>query len=399
MARPQLEPGTHGKVSTRLRGQTWQARATGRTYGGLSLSLSGKGHTEAEAVEDLERSLRELTVFADGQLSENSTINHAIDAWLSGRRAAVRAGALKQQSYEKYASQAKAVRAKLGAVPLHQARPAFILPMLESIVLDTEKGGAPRARAFRVVLQGAFSTAVSREAMPRNPLETAPKYRSAGKIQSNLDPAAFVAMRESIIAWGTAPRRRCDWQKLLGIVDTAMGSSIRIGEVLALRPIDIDFSGERPTLEVTGTIVEQQGVLVRQPVPKAAGQERIIPLPRPVARNLGTLALRVEPAGLLFGTRTGQPDGNPDRLLGAWKKSPEGQQWMQEQGIPAKEVTFKLMRRTAATKTRKTLGLDAAQALLGHAYSSTTDGSYAETPRVDIATADVLEEMWGTDWE
>lgn len=135
MARPQLEPGTRGKVSLRKRGNTWQARASARTLGGAPLDLSGKGATPEEATADLDRSLRELTVFAGAPLSENSTIAMAIDAWLAGRRAAVSAGTLKPQSYEKYVSTSVAVKARLGAVKLHQARAGLILPYLEQLVI------------------------------------------------------------------------------------------------------------------------------------------------------------------------------------------------------------------------------------------------------------------------
>ncbi|SIT72499.1 tyrosine-type recombinase/integrase [Microbacterium sp. RU33B] len=393
MARPQLEPGTHGKVSLRLRGSTWQARASGRTLGGEPLDLTGKGATPEEATEALDRAFRELTFFADAQLTENSTIAMAIDAWLVNRQAAVSAGMLKPQSYEKYVSSSRSVKKALGALPLHEARARVILPYLEQLVI---KRGAARGRAFRMVLRGAFDTAISREAMSHDPLVKAPAYRSATRVQPSLTKEQFGAMRKSIQSWGEHPRRRSDWRKLLGILDVSMGTSLRIGEVLAIRPVDIFLEDGQPMVDVNGTIVEVEGRLTRQPIPKHADQERVIPLPTPVALTLGELASRVGPRGLLFGTRSGEPDGNPNRLIKAWRKSVEGQEWMREVELNAHQVTFKLMRRSAATQTRKRMGTEAASTLLGHKYTSTTEGHYSTRPRVDVETARVLEEMWET---
>ncbi|WP_409046912.1 tyrosine-type recombinase/integrase [Microbacterium sp. HA-8] len=392
MARPQLAPGTMGKASLRQRGTTWQARAKARTYGGDLIQLTATGSTESEAVAELERQLRGATVFMSADLSENSTVSQAIDAWLEGRRAAVVTGALKPQSYEKYVSTSKAVKKLVGALPLHQAGPARVLPLIERITLAH---GPARGRSFRVVLQGAFSTAVSREAMTRNPLTDAPSIRSTRQIDSWLSKDQFLAMRASIIAWGGRSSRRSDWEKLLALVDTAMGTSMRIGEVLALRPMDLALDGAQPSAELTGTIVEVEGRLVRQNVPKRHGQERIIPLPTVVATTLRALTARAEaPESLIFGTRTGAPEGNPGRLLASWRKSGEGRAWIESVGIPPEQVTFKLMRRSAAALVRRDLGLAAAQALLGHRYESTTEGSYTPMPMVDPTTAKTLTKMW-----
>jgi integrase len=390
--RPQLSPGTIGKVSLRKRGSSWQARAKARTYGGRLLELNASGPSPEEAIAALERDFREIAVFAGGQLSEKSTISEAIDAWLAGRHAAVAAGALKPQSVERYERTAKAVKAKLGALRLHEARPAILLPILEDITI---KEGAARARNFSVILNGAFSTAVAREAMPRNPLSSSPRYYGTKQIESWLSPAQFNSMRKSVREWGERPRTRGDWERLLGLIDTAMGTSMRIGEVLALRPIDLRLAASPPSVELTGTIVEVGGRLVRQNIPKRHGQERILPLPPPVAATLQVLADRApNPTALLFGTRTGEPDGNPERLLKTWRTSADGQQWVQSVGIPTKEVTFKLMRRSAGNRVRKKRGLAAAQALLGHRYESTTEESYTEVPVVDAETAETLAEMW-----
>lgn len=247
-----------------------------------------------------------------------------------------------------------------------------------------------------MVLKGAIDTAISREAMSHDPLAKAPAYRSGKRVQPSITNEQFVAMRRSIRTWGEHPHRRSDWRKLLGLLDVSMGTSLRIGEVLALRPMDLQLDGSAPSVNINGTIVEVEGRLRRQAIPKHADQARTIPLPRPVAETLATLAAHTQPQGLLFGTRNGEPDGNPERLLKTWRMSAEGRDWMREVELKPEQVTFKLMRRSAATQTQKRMGIEAARNLLGHKYTSTTEGHYSERPLVDVATARVLEEMWET---
>jgi integrase len=402
VGRPQLEPGTLGKISTRNRG-TWQARAKARTHGGRLVEVTGGGRTEEEAIEALKRRWREVSVFTGAVLTENSTFAEALDVWLADRRTAAQVGALKPQSYEQYVTNSRWVRDRIGAIPLHQVRPALMLGILQSIVADTsvdkkgrKQGGVARARKFRKVVYAVCAVAIDREAMSRQPLDNAKDLKQNGEKLSSLTPQQYRTMRESIIAWGTAPRRRSDWRRLLALLDVSMGTSLRIGEVLALRPIDIDLDADEPTLEVTGTIVEVKGKVFRQDVPKRAGQERLIPLPGPVARVLKERIAEVgdDLDALLFGTRTGEPDGNPSRLLTQWRNSPEGAAWVESVKLSADDVTFKLMRRTAGSRTRKALGLDAAQALMGHRHSATTERYYVEVPRVDSVTARALEDMW-----
>lgn len=295
VARPQLPPGTRGKTSFRTRSGAIQGRSEARTLGGELISLSASGASEAIVEAALDRKLRALTVYSGSRLHEDSTIADAIERWLANRRAAVAAGAIKKQSYAQYAFHAREVVRRIGAVPLRKAGPALLFTFFEQLV----EAAAPKsvgsdgtvvpgtillARNTRIVLQGAFSTAEAHEVIEHNPLAEYKLPKRSKADRRALTPAQYVAMRESIIEWGSNPRRRSDWRRLLDIMDVSMGTSMRIGEVLALRPCDIDFDAVVPSRKrpknrktrtilqtrvyITGTIVEVDGNLIRQPEPK-----------------------------------------------------------------------------------------------------------------------------------
>ncbi|SIT72390.1 tyrosine-type recombinase/integrase [Microbacterium sp. RU33B] len=393
MARPQLAPGTMGKVSLRERAGRWQARANARTHGGALIPLTATGETERKARDAIERAFAAAVVMGAGALSPTSTVGDAIDAWLATQQARAAGGSLRRQSYETYAAKARGARDAVGAVPLHLARPRLIEPIIENLVVGR---GVPYARGVQFVLRRSFALAVQREAIEHNPLSESMSLSAPEQTLAHLTPAQWQSMMASIETWGRRPAVRADWRRLVALCSVIVGSSLRIGEVGALRPCDLSLGGSPPAMVVTRTVVEVGGRLIIQDVPKRRGQERHIPLPGPTADALRAVAARAAgPAALLFGTSTGEPDGNPDRLLRTWRSSPEGQAWMQSVGIATRDVTFKLLRRSAASHVRGSAGLEAAQALLGHADAATTERHYAGLPVVDAATARLLEGIWG----
>lgn len=64
------------------------------------------------------------------------------------------------------------------------------------------------------------------------------------------------------------------------IVEVMLGTSARIGEVLAIRRCDLDVTTTPATLRICGTIVTERGVgTYRQPHPKTDRSNRVVALP------------------------------------------------------------------------------------------------------------------------
>lgn len=119
-----------------------------------------------------------------------------------------------------------------------------------------------------------------------------------------------------------------------------MGTSMRIGEVLAVRPRDIDFdavvpSRKRPEKRKTGQSgrlgctlrapsSRSMAKLIRQPEPERDRQERAMRVPRVTEEVLRRRSAGLAPDRLLFATRTGEPYGSPTDCSGAGARRLKG---------------------------------------------------------------------------
>jgi integrase len=82
--------------------------------------------------------------------------------------------------------------------------------------------------------------------------------------------------------------------QLGGIIEVMLGTSARIGEVLAIRRRDVDITSAVPSIRITGTIVSNKGEPTqRQDHPKTAKSRRTIAIPtftaEAVRRRLASL--------------------------------------------------------------------------------------------------------------
>jgi integrase len=131
-------------------------------------------------------------------------------------------------------------------------------------------------------------------------------------------------VRAAIKAWESRrilARPRLDRQ-LGQIVEVMLGTSARSGEVLAIRPQDLDLDGPISTVRIVGTIITRKGQPThRQDHPKTDRALRRVVLPPFALRVIRSRLLRTgetDLGALLFSTRVGTPyaTNNIRRLLG-----------------------------------------------------------------------------------
>lgn len=179
------------------------------------------------------------------------------------------------------------------------------------------------------------------------------------------------AIRAAIRDWEKRPilaGPRPDGQ-LGQIVEVMLGTSARIGEVLAIRVADLD--APVPMVRIAGTIVSRKGEPThRQDHPKTARSVRRVALPGFALRAVGARlrGLRfVGPGTLLFATRVGtaHTTNNVRRQL---------RDVMDQAGI--EDVTPHRFRRTAATAINDVGGLQLASEFLGHSDPAITREHY-----------------------
>lgn len=166
-----------------------------------------------------------------------------------------------------------------------------------------------------------------------------------------------------------------------------LGTSARIGEVLAIRRCDVDVTTTPATLRICATIVTERGAgTYRQAHPKTDRSNRIVALPtfkaEALRRRLAVVADR-SPDALVFRSREGTPltTANVRRQL---------RRVLEQGGITG--VHPHMFRRTVATVINEQASVDLAAELLGHTDPKATIEHYIRrNEHVNPLTAELLD--------
>ena len=273
------------------------------------------------------------------------------------------------------------------------AGPGLLLLTLGSIVLLLVLILVVKLHAFLALLISslALGLAVRYDALARNPVRETKRLRKPPAKVKALSVADIAAVREAVRAWRRddgLPGPKPDGQ-LEQIVEVMLGSSARIGEVLALRKCDIDATRTPARLRICGTIVSPKGVATyRQEHPKTSSSVRTVAVPSFAAEALRhrLVAVAGEPEdALLFASRNGTPltTNNVRRRLRAALADAQ-----------VEGVTPHAFRRTVATVLSRDGSTELAAEMLGHSSVEITKAHYIEVDGiVDPATADLLESL------
>jgi integrase len=184
------------------------------------------------------------------------------------------------------------------------------------------------------------------------------------------------------------------------IFDVILGTGARIGETLAIRACDVDFSAA--TVTISGTIVPRRGFgLVRQDHPKHTKHWRTVTVPTFVVAALKTrwaLIDTSDPDCLVFKTRNGTTL-SPANVRGQWRSIRAGRKDLSANidlpaNIDLRQVTPHVFRKTAADTVDKKVGTRIAADMLGHSSTAVTEQYYVRpVKQVDPATADALQSL------
>ena len=390
LARPRTPIGTYGKIShRRLGAKRCEARTRYRDWDGRLRIVQCTGATKAAAELALKRKLAERSLFQPvfGGLSADSKFSVLVDYWLGDLDLEDRLTLTTRQLYERNMRTLVApVFAELTLREIGVARCDYFLKQLA-------KQSYNRARQARVVLRLALGLAVRHEILPRNPIDHVSRLRRPARTPDAFNDSEVELIRDAVYLW---ERReiiagpRPDGQ-LGQVLEVLLGTSVRIGEVLAIRIGDLNLRSKHPTVRISGTIVTQKGVPThRQDHPKTSRSVRTITLPPFVVRAIRERLkkrLSIDPDALLFCNRKGGPltTNNYRRQLRAV---------MKQAGLEG--VTPHKFRRTGATAINEDGGIDLAAELLGHTDPRITVQHYiVRDDRVSPATAAMLEARFG----
>jgi integrase len=383
--RPRTAIGTYGNVSVRLAGRRYVAETRFRDADGRLRKVHATAASRSSAHTLLKARLLDRPGYGrGGMLSLASPFGDLAALWLAD----LDTRELSEGTKGNYRDD---LRRHVAPAFQHYTLGEITTGRVESFLKAEAQVSYSRAKHSRSLLNLLFGFAQRHDALARNPVEgTSPLHNPKGVPQA-LTLAQVAAIRAAAAVWRTGPGvngPKPDGQ-VRDITEVLLGTALRIGEVLALRPCDIQDRPGGMTLRVRGTVVLRTGRgAVRQDRPKTEHSIRTIAVP-----EFAAAVLRRRLAGLggesaehtIFANRTGGP-------LSPFNVRRTFRDFLDLAGLADIGITTRWYRRTGATVIARGVGVDAAAAFLGHGSTAITEGHYIEPDRsVDAAPAAHLE--------
>lgn len=370
MARKKLPIGELGTIRfTQIEPRKWRARGHIRTYSNKRVQVQGTGRTKALAEEAL-RTNANMRVYenAGAPLDSHSTLNELLEQTIIAMRNGTVGNKLRVQSvntYERQLSLFKGERGDqaIGNLQLYECTKNVITYWLMKLSERTPAN----AKLAKVLLSRAYDLTVM------NGLEVWSSNPTYGvKLQSNdskEDEPVALSLQEVQAIWKNIQAWQTDYKRtdLVGIVGACMATGFRINEVLAIRWEDVDLSTTPATVANTGTIVRQDGKLIRQAETKTKNGYRIVKLPMWFK---DMLIERVQVAGspLVF------PNGRGGFMDAVNVRT----RFRDARGEIFSHVKLKSFRSSVASAIANTSSLEEAQKQLGHASTEITRRYYVQ---------------------
>jgi len=396
--RPQLKPGEIGDVEVHQVGERFTARACTRDGGGRIRRPRHTADTEEAAVEGLRQKARKMAFLSDA-VGPTTPLEYFLDRWLEES-----ARYVKPQTMRSYTRVAVWMKGIAGAIEIGELDVQRVRKLLDDVAASRSKAAARQAR---VALAGAFDAAIVERALTVTPLAFMPRPRQAAALPKALDLEQIALLRHAIAVREDATRTYSGRQAALlrWVVELQLATGLRIGEVLALRHMDVNLA--EGYLLVTGTLIDDENNrVVRQDELKGREQARRIefPLDGIVARILSEARAACssvqsrQPEAPAIQSRSGTwvSPRNIRRALRSLRNDPDLVHELKRTKLAPSDLTPHIFRRTAATLLAQAMGnLAGAQTLLGHSDSRTTRNSYAGVAYRAVGDAALLDTLLG----
>lgn len=388
MGRPRTPIGTFGDITyVKVAGGRVRARTRFRDDDGHVRRVSATGASNKDAERNLKKVLAQrASHVATGEITGDSSFAKLVEVWLEDLDLENKIAPSTRALYERNMRQL--VMPAFGSYILREITVRKVDQFIKTLATTKSYSTAKQART---VLSLAFGLAVRYDAIAKNPVRDTTRLRKPPSQAMALTATQVDAIRVAVRGWRRGPGvpgPPPDGQ-LEQIIEAMLGTSARIGEVLAIRKRDVDVTGSPATVRLCGTIVSPAGKPThRQPHPKTAKSSRTVSVPSFTAEVLRERLVTIASEDrdhLIFYTRNGTPltTNNVRRRL---------RSVMAEAGIEG--VTPHSFRRTVATMLDRAGGADLAAEMLGHTSSEITKAHYIEPDeKVNPVTAEILEAL------
>ncbi|GAA1726476.1 hypothetical protein GCM10009809_22760 [Isoptericola hypogeus] len=293
MPRPRTPLGTFGEIWHEQTGSgKTLARVKLRDDAGNRRKMSAVGESPAAATRNLKRKIAEMTrlVGERGEITADSTFERLAKVWLETIEDDAELSASTKYRYKK----------DLASLVLPAFRDFTLREMsvrrVDHFLRSQATKSYSRAKKAKVVLNLALGMAVRYEALERNPVRGTSRLRRPNRKPKSLDIETVQTVRDAVSGWRTGggiPGPKPDGQ-LEVIIEVMLGTSARIGEVLAIRKCDVILDMEPAAVVITGTIIAlSDRPTFRQDHAKTSTSERLV-LPKFAADALRVRIAKIE---------------------------------------------------------------------------------------------------------
>lgn len=380
MARPPHPIGTAGKVRTYATGRDakgratgWRARTTYRDPDGVTREVQRTGRSEAAAKRNLAEAIRDRVYVGGGEITADSRVTRAAEAWFGELQAEGRSANTLQQ-YRRILD--VHVLKGIGQLRIRELTIGTCDRFLRTV---ETKHGASTAKMARSVLSGICGWCARRDLIDRNPVRDTGSISTKPKKQPRaLTIAEAIGLRTWLRYSDLAIRR-----DIPELVDFCLSTGLRVGEACAVHWWHLDL--DEGTVELAGNVVRIKGVgLVVQQDESSKLHPRTLELP---GWEIASLKARKE--------RRSPKDDDPvfpapkGGLRDPSNTNADLRDAVRWCGYPW--VTSHTFRRTVATWIDEAgHSARAAADQLGHAHPSMTQDRYFGRRRVSSVAAAVL---------
>jgi integrase len=383
--RPPTSLGTWGTIrTTRVREDAYRARIRIRDKDGVTREVTATGTTVASADRALREKLVDRATPTQQAISADTTVATLATLWLKYLRDEGRIEATTINEYQRVLT--KVVIPELGGLRLREVSTS----RLDLFLVRLRATSVSRQRKAKVVMGAMLGLAVRHDALVVNPVQQTSRVHREKSETRSLTLEDLNTVREALRAWTAkqrpGPKASSD---MADIIDLMLATGARIGEILALRWVDVALEDTRPNLTINGTIkTEPEKGTYRKSSPKSDSSVRTVVLPHfaiaVLRRRQG--AAGANPNDAVFPTRNGtwQQVNNVERR---WRKirKDTGLDW----------VTPHTFRKTVATLISERVNAETASQQLGHSSPAITREFYISKPAIAADVAHVLDELAG----
>lgn len=384
MARPPMPLGSYGTITAWEDSTGWVAKTRYRDFDGVSRQVKRRGRSKAAAVRSLKAALVDRqTPARESEIIPDSRFSKVADLWLAEVEDAVDSGRRSPATLDIYRSvYRKHVKPALGEMRVRE----ITTPVVDRALSVIKKRSVSRARTSKIVVSGVMRLAARHGAIPYNPV------REVGRIDSEPRRPPRALNAEERTAWLdalAASRKAQDWD-LPDLTRMMLATGCRIGECLAIGWSDVDL--EAAEVEIRWRLVRRTGVgLLRMPSTKSGRKgERLVPLPSWAVMMLKRRYLAIGP-----GVEAVFPDS-----LGGWRDPSNVRRvWRQVRDDAEIDglVSHMLRKTVASFLDDSNVAVRKISDQLGHSKISMTQDRYLGRRLTDRQTAEVLEDMFGSD--